>query len=131
MNERDELLTRLTAAYADKAALSAEVIDLALQAQSCDYPVVAINGSTGTMAIGSFVSLMDYSARLANYFVEYGLAPVIKPLSKLTSQSDIADFNRKDVYIGEYTFKEGDNVAAIAADMQQLFWSSSAHILSA
>ena len=129
MKERDEFLTRLTAAYADKAALSTEVVDLALKAQSCDYPVIAINGSTVTMAIGSFVSLMDYSARLANYFVEYGLAPVIKPLSKLTSQSDIADFNRKDVYVGEYTFKEGDNVAAIAADMQQLFWSSNDDVI--
>ena len=129
MNERDELLTRLTAAYADKAALSEEIISLALQAQSCDYPVIAVKGNTITAAMGSFVSLMDYTERLAAYFVEYDLNPAIKSFGKITEQKDVAEFDRKDVYVTEYTFNEGADIAEIAANIQQLFWSGNSDVI--
>ena len=70
MCDCEELLTRLTAAavakYNDKVPEA--VVELALKAQICDYPVAAIEKNSVMLAVPSFLGIDCYKAKLEDYF---------------------------------------------------------------
>ena len=127
MCDCEEMLTRLTAAavakYNDKVPDA--VLKLALSAQSCDYPKVAAEKNTITMAVPSFLGVDCYATKLNDYFQSNSLKVESDCFVQLTEQSVAHEFDKKPVYIGSFTFAEDCEIEKITADMVMLFWSCS------
>lgn len=125
---KEELIQRITQEASAKFGnpLPECLLSLAVQAQSCDYPVTCCcqESSTVVIAVPSFLSLIDYTSKVARYFKDAGLAVKIDSFVKVTTQSDIADFDRKPVSIGKFTFESGADLDKIAKDLQMLYWSN-------
>ena len=115
MCDCEEMLTRLTAAavakYNDKVPDA--VLKLALSAQSCDYPKVAAEKNTITMAVPSFLGVDCYATKLNDYFQSNSLKVESDCFVQLTEQSVAHEFDKKPVYIGSFTFAEDCEIEKI------------------
>jgi len=120
-----QLLSRVTAAAGSKFGnpLPEKLLDLARKAQQHDYPFAEIEGSAITLAVPSFLSLLDYTQKLTRYFADKNLSPRIEPFVQLTQQDDPKAFDGKPVWIGQFTFGDAQGLPEIAEDMRLLFWS--------
>ena len=131
MCDCEEMLTRLTAAavakYNDKVPEA--VLNAAVKAQSCDYPVAVAENNTVMLAVPSFLGVDCYTAKLNEYFKNNSLQVSFDGFAQLTEQSVAHEFDKKPVYIGTFAFAGDCELEKITDDMVMLFWSTSGDLI--
>ena len=130
--DQADLKNRFTpeAVAAYPQGVPAQLTELALQAQSCDYPLFNTADLELTIAVPSFIGTAAYENKIDRYLAANNIQLAAQTVIPLTRQSSIEEFDCKPVTIIQLRLAAPADMAAIAAELRTLFWSSDSDLFA-